>query len=79
MTERRKVYMVLSPRALSYARDALESLFRNSTETLHLSLITDEEQDKAQLSEAMDGIASSAHVWQVYSETELTEDRKSVV
>jgi hypothetical protein len=73
MTERRKVYMVLSPRALSYARDALESLFRNSAETLHLSLITDEEHDKAQLSEAMEGIDCSAHSWKVYAETELAD------
>lgn len=38
MSNIQQVYTVLSPRSLSYARDALESLFRNSLESLHLSL-----------------------------------------
>jgi hypothetical protein len=63
--------MVLSPRSLSYARDALESLFGNSVEDLHLRLITDSEQDKEELTAALEAIDSRAHRWTVYSEQDL--------
>ena len=52
--------MVLSPRALSYARDALESLFRNSLEALQVRLITDSEEDKQELSEAVASLDAKA-------------------
>ena len=67
----RHVYMVLSPRSLSYARDALESLFANSVEDLHLRLITDSERDKEELSETLRALDSKAHQWTVFSEQEL--------
>ena len=67
----RHVYMVLSPRSLSYARDALESLFRNSVETLHLRLITDSPQDKEELSETMAALDSRTHRWTVYAEQDM--------
>ena len=70
MTDRH-VYMVLSPRSLSYARDALESLFANSVEDLHLRLITDSERDKEELSETLRALDSKAHQWTVFSEQEL--------
>lgn len=57
----RHVYMVLSPRSLSYARDALESLFGNSVEDLHLRLITDSEQDKEELTGTLQAIDSKTH------------------
>jgi hypothetical protein len=63
--------MVLSPRSLSYARDALESLFANSIEDLHLRLITDSEHDKEELSAALAEIDSRAHRWTVNSERDL--------
>jgi hypothetical protein len=65
--------MVLSPRSLLYARDALDSLFRNSTEALHLRLITDSKQDKDLLSEAVGSLDSKGHKWEVYSEDDLSE------
>jgi hypothetical protein len=71
MTEFRHVYMVLSPRSLVYARDALDSLFRNSVEALHLRLITDSKQDKELLSEAVKSLESSNHRWEVHSEDDL--------
>lgn len=71
MTTSRQVYMVLSPRSLSYARDALESLFSNSIEALHLRLITDSKQDKEELSEALATLDAKAHRWTVYSEEDL--------
>jgi hypothetical protein len=42
----RRLFMVLSPRSLSYARLALASLFCNAEEPLELALITDSEADK---------------------------------
>ena len=65
--------MVLSPRSLLYARDALDSLFRNSAEPLHLRLITDSKQDKESLSEAVESLDSKSHKWSVYSEDDLSE------
>jgi hypothetical protein len=70
--------MVLSPRSLSYAGDALESLFRNSLEALHLSLITDSERDKEELSETLAVLDSKAHRWTVYSEQDLTAREESL-
>jgi hypothetical protein len=71
MSNTRQVYMVLSPRSLAYARDALESVFRNSQQPLRLRLITDSAQDKAQLEEAVAGLEAKSHQWSVYSENEL--------
>jgi len=73
MTQSRQVYMVLSPRSLLYARDAVDSLFRNSIEPLHLRLITDWKQDKEVLSEAVESLDSKNHKWEVYSEDDLSE------
>jgi hypothetical protein len=47
----RRLFMVLSPRSLSYARLALASLFGNTEESFELSLITDAETDKQLLLE----------------------------
>ena len=65
MTEPRLVFMVLSPRSLSYARDALESLFRNSLEVLQVRLITGSEENKQELSEAVALLDAKVHRWQV--------------
>jgi hypothetical protein len=71
MTKNRQVYMVLSPRSLIYARDALESLFSNSIEVLHLRLITDSKRDKEELSATLATLDAKAHQWTVYSEEDL--------
>ena len=63
--------MVLSARALLYAGDALDSLFRNSVDPLHVHLITDSKQDKELLSEAVQSLDSGNHQWDVYSEDDL--------
>jgi hypothetical protein len=47
----RRVFMVLSPRSLGYARYALQSLLRNSLEPLYLFLVTDSTSDKERLLE----------------------------
>ena len=74
----RHVYMVLSPRSLSYARDALESLFANSVEDLHLRLITDSERDKEELSESLAALNANGHRWTVYSEQDLAAREESL-
>ena len=78
MTNLRHAYMVLSPRSLGYARDALESLFRNSHEAMHLRLITDSKEDKQQLSEAVASLDCGQHQWSVYSEEDLAEREESL-
>jgi len=74
----RHVYMVLSPRSLSYARDALESLFGNSVQDLHVRLITDSERDKEELTETLDAIDSRTHRWTVYAEQDLAEREEAL-
>lgn len=73
MPTTRQIYMVLSPRSLSYAGDALESLFRNSLEPLNLRLITDSSDDKEKLADAVSRIDAKTHRWTVYSEEEISE------
>ena len=78
MPNLRHVYMVLSPRSLSYARDALQSLFRNSMQPIHLRLITDSAQDKQDLSTAAAALEVGQHQWSVYSEDDLVEREQSL-
>jgi hypothetical protein len=66
--------MVLSPRSLGYARYALESLFRNSAERIHLHLITDSVQDKAALTDELTVRQKTGHhCWTIYSEDDLAD------
>jgi hypothetical protein len=51
---RRRLFMVLSPRSLSYARLALGSLFANAVEQFELVLSTDSEEDKLLLRDEID-------------------------
>jgi hypothetical protein len=78
MPNPRHVYMVLSPRSLSYSRGALESLFRNCIEPIHLRLITDSKQDKEELSDAVAALDSEPHQWAVYSEDDLAEREETL-
>ena len=78
----RRVFMVISPVSLGYARFALESLFRNCTEPIHLHLITDSAEDKDKLGLEMAAIAQrqsiGTHQWSVYSEDDLA-DREAAI
>lgn len=78
MPNPRHVYMVLSPRSLGYARDALESLFHNSLEPIHLRLITDSKEDKQQLSDAVAALDCGQHRWTVYAEEDLAEREEAL-
>ena len=78
-TVARRLFMILSPRSLGYARHALASLLRNVSEPIHLHLVTDTNSDKQLL---LDEIArnpsASSHSCDVFSETDL-DDRESTM
>jgi hypothetical protein len=75
----RRVFCVLSARALPYARQALISLFAHSSQALSVALITDTELDKQELSNAVSSIAvSGKHSWSVHSQAEA-DDRAQTV
>jgi hypothetical protein len=77
--EFRRVFMILSPGALGYARFALESLFRNSAEPLHLHLITDSPEDKDKLSEELEmHQKTTGHRWSVFHENDLADREASL-
>lgn len=66
--------MVLSPRSLSYARVALESLLRQSIEPLDLRLITDSTDDQTQLADTLAELRpEDRHRWGVTCEQELND------
>jgi hypothetical protein len=80
---RRRVFMVLSPRALSYARFSLESLLRNHVEPMDLFLITDSVEDKRTLQEHIDAhlkTLPAAETWgaSVHSFADLEEREAEV-
>lgn len=75
----RRAFMVLSPTSLGYARYALESLFHNSSERLHLHLITDALSDKQKLVEEITVRQdANGHEWSVYAEDELADREASL-
>jgi hypothetical protein len=70
----RQLYMVLSPRSLSYAHTALESLFRNAAEPIHLNLITDSAADAQALRDVLATLSPAAeHTSHVASEADLDD------
>lgn len=71
---RRPTYMVLSPRALSYATLALRTLLTHCADDLHLHLITDSADDRARLEDTVATLQpDSRHQCTVYSEDDLAE------
>lgn len=71
--------MVLSPRSLGYARYALESLFRNVAEPIHLYLITDSVEDRKNLEEELSlRQQAEGHSWSVYGEADLADHESSM-
>jgi hypothetical protein len=78
MKDIRSLYLVLSPTSLPYAKFALESLWKQSVESLHLHLITDGEQDKEALTGIMQALPAGGadgplRRWSVYAEQDLAE------
>ncbi len=74
---KRRLFMVLSPRSLPYARLALGSLFRNCSNDFSLSLITDSNDDVNSLIGALDGLETNTgdvkRTVQVLGEAELAD------
>ena len=76
----RQLYMVLSPRSLSYAHGALESLFRNSIDPIDLHLVTDSSTDANVLSDAVTNLSPDPrHRWSVTAEDELDDAGSDLV
>lgn len=69
----RRVFLLLSPRALSYAKSAVASLLRHSEEPLALHLITDSEQDKQLLAEALAELLPQAATHSITGEADLAD------
>ncbi len=73
-TQHRQLYMVLSPRSLSYAHAALESLFRNSVAPINLHLVTDSSADAEALALAVHELNPDArHSWSVTAEEQMND------
>jgi hypothetical protein len=74
---RRRLFMVLSPRSLPYARLALESLYQKCVDPFSLSLITDTNEDVARLETETKGLTNHQADGQqaplVYGDEQLTE------
>src|SRR5580698_2399605 len=78
--ERRRLFMILSPTALSYASLALKSLFKSAAEPIELSLVTDSFEDKQRLCAELlkiEPVNNSEHCWSVYSAADLDEREQS--
>jgi hypothetical protein len=70
----RRIFMVLSPRSIGYARYALQSLLRNSLEPLHLCLVTDSASDKETLlRETADYPYANTHRCSVVAKSDLDD------
>ena len=70
----RPLYMILSPRSLSYAQAALESLFRNSVDPIDLYLVTDSATDAMALANAVAALSPDPrHLWSVTAEEQLND------
>jgi hypothetical protein len=75
----RRVFMILSPRTLNYARGALKSLLTNSLEPIHLHLVTDSNSDKQLLSEEVGGYTfPSCHRCEIFSEEDLDDHESRI-
>lgn len=70
----RRLYCVLSPRSLPYARFAFRSLFDHCLEPVDLTLITDDEADKAAVAATLGEIGMAAsHQWRVFGKRDADE------
>jgi len=77
---RRKLFCVLSARALPYAEKGVESLLARANEPVELTLITDGEADKREIESALQSLAPPpAHRCSVYSEAQADERAKEVL
>jgi hypothetical protein len=70
----RRIFMILSPRALPYARHGIKSLLMKALEPLHLHLITDSSSDKERLiEESASYPLRDRHRCEVFAKAELDD------
>lgn len=69
----RRIFLLLSPRSLSYAKSGIASLLRHAEEPLALHLITDSEDDKQQLADALHELLPQAASHSVTAASDLTD------
>lgn len=75
----RRVFIVLSPRTLHYARGALKSLLANALEPMHLQLITDSAADKQLLIDEVSGYdPHPRHKCQIFCKEDLDHHESSL-
>ncbi len=73
-TNLRRVFVLLPARSLEYSRYALESLFRNALEPMHLCFVTDSLSDKCILQQEVDRFPHAGqHSWIVYTSDDLRD------
>lgn len=67
----RRVFMILSPRSLPYARKCVESLFAKAAEQLEVCFMTDSAADKVELTDVIGSLSNpAAHYWQVVDDSD---------
>lgn len=70
----RRLFLILSPSALDYARLCVQSLFANAAEDLHLSLITDSAEDRQTLQNELQPVQlPTRHRVSVYAKDDLAD------
>ena len=70
----RRLFMILSPRALPYAKKCVESLFAKASESLEMRFLTDSAADKQELIEVIGAMLNPhRHRWWVIDDAEATE------
>lgn len=77
---RRKLFCVMSARALPYAEKGIESLFANLLEPASLTIITDGQDDKKVITETVSRIPLLlGHHWSVHSQSEADERASEIL
>lgn len=77
-TRPRRVFIILSARALDYASSCISTLFAHVLEAVDLTLITDNAEDKVVLEDFLAGLDVHQHRWQVVTKADcdaIAEDR----
>src|SRR5271170_3825359 len=68
----RRLFMILSPRSLPYARKCVESLFVKATEHLEVCFMTDSAADKVELTDEIGSLPNpNGHCWRVVDDSEV--------
>jgi hypothetical protein len=69
----RRVFIVLSARSISYAKVCIETLLCNSLEPIALTLVTDDDDDKAVFEKLVSGVEAARDRWRVLTKADCDE------